>query len=86
MEIQRELAGRNAGLPDDRKMNFRIGVTFGDEVEEEDRIYGDGINIAARVQGLAVAGDVCISGRVYDQVENKFNRYIDALCKAGLPE
>ena len=71
VEIQRELAERNADLLDNRKMEFRIGVNLGDVVEEEGRIYGDGVNIAARVEGLAEAGGICISGRAYDQVENK---------------
>ena len=71
VEIQREIAERNADLPYERKMEFRIGVNLGDVVEEEGRIYGDGVNIAARVEGLAEAGGICISGRVYDQVENK---------------
>ena len=70
-EIQKELAEQNADLPDGRKMEFRIGLNVGDVVEEEDRIYGDGVNIAARVQGLAKAGGICISGSVYDHVENK---------------
>jgi len=73
VEIQRELAGRNAELPHGRKMEFRIGANVGDIVEEEGRIYGDGVNIAARVEGLAEAGGICISGRVYDQVENKLD-------------
>jgi adenylate cyclase len=72
-KIQRELAERNSELPDERKMKFRIGVNVGDVVEEGDRIYGDGINIAARIENLADAGGVCISGRVYDQVENKLD-------------
>ena len=73
VEIQRDLAERNTQLPYDRKMEFRIGVNVGDVVEEEKRIYGDGVNIAARIEALADAGGVCISGRVYDQVENKFD-------------
>lgn len=73
VEIQGELAERNAELPKDRRMKFRIGVNVGDVVEDEDRIYGDGVNIAARVESLAEAGGICISGRVYDQVENKLN-------------
>jgi formylglycine-generating enzyme required for sulfatase activity/class 3 adenylate cyclase len=73
VEIQRQLAERNAELADGRKMEFRIGVNVGDVVEEEDRIYGDGVNIAARVEGLAIAGGICISGRVYDHVENKLD-------------
>ncbi len=73
VEIQNELAERNTELSDNRKMEFRIGVNVGDVVEEEDRIYGDGVNIAARVEGLAKAGGICISGRVYDHVENKID-------------
>jgi TolB-like protein/class 3 adenylate cyclase len=71
VEIQRELAERNAELADHRKMAFRIGVNLGDVIEEEGRIYGDGVNIAARVESLAEPGGICISGRAYDQVENK---------------
>ncbi len=52
-------------------MEFRIGVNLGDVIEEEGRIYGDGANIAARVEAMAEAGGICISGRAYDQVENK---------------
>jgi adenylate cyclase len=71
VEIQRELAERNAELPENRKMKFRIGVNLGDIIEEDGRIYGDGVNIAARVESLANAGGICISGRAYDQVANK---------------
>ena len=71
VEIQRELAERNAGLPYNRKMEFRIGVNVGDVVQEDERIYGDGVNIAARVEGMSQAGGICISGRAYDQVLNK---------------
>ena len=71
VEIQRELAERNAELPENRRMQFRIGVNLGDVIEEEGRIYGDGVNIAARVEAMAEAGGICVSGRAYDQVENK---------------
>jgi TolB-like protein/class 3 adenylate cyclase len=73
VEIQRELAERNAELPEERKMLFRIGVNLGDVVEEEDRIYGDGVNITARLESLAEAGGICISGIVYDQIETKLD-------------
>ncbi|MHC4791720.1 MAG: tetratricopeptide repeat protein [Planctomycetota bacterium] len=73
VEIQRELAERNAQLPEERKMLFRIGVNLGDVVEEEDRIYGDGVNITARLESLAEAGGICISGTTYDQVETKLD-------------
>ena len=69
--IQDALEELNAQLADHRKMEFRIGINLGDVIEDGDRIYGDGINIAARVQGLAQAGGVYISGTVYDQVRNK---------------
>jgi len=71
VEIQRDLAERNTELPYNRKMEFRIGINLGDVIEEEGRIYGDGVNIAARVESLSEAGGICISGRVYDQVANK---------------
>lgn len=71
VEIQRELAERNAELPDDRKMQFRIGINLGDVVKEEGRIYGDGVNIAARMQSLAEPGGICISGSVHDSVESR---------------
>ena len=56
VEVQRELAQRNAELPDQRKMEFRIGINLGDIVVERERIYGDGVNIAARLEGLAEGG------------------------------
>jgi adenylate cyclase len=78
-EIQRELKIRNDNLPKDRKMLFRIGVNLGDVVEEEGRIYGDGINIAARIESLAEGGGICISGTVYDQVQNKLGLEYESL-------
>jgi len=71
VEVQRELEAKNADLPDPRKMQFRIGINLGDVVLEKGRIYGDGVNIAARVERLAEPGGICISGTVYDQVENR---------------
>jgi TolB-like protein len=71
VELQRELAERNAELPENRRMQFRIGVNLGDVLQEGDRIYGDGVNIAARMESLAGAGEICISGTVYDAIENK---------------
>jgi len=81
VEIQRELAERNAELPDHRKMQFRIGVNLGDVIDEDGRIYGDGVNIAARVESLAEAGGICISGRAHDQVENKLGLEYEDLGK-----
>jgi len=71
VEIQRELARRNAELPESRRMEFRIGVNLGDVVTEGERIYGDGVNIAARMEGLAEGGGICLSGTVYDAIGNK---------------
>jgi class 3 adenylate cyclase len=71
VEIQRELAERNSELPHERRMRFRIGVNLGDVVEDGERIYGDGVNIAARMEGLAEGGGICISGTVHDHVKHK---------------
>jgi class 3 adenylate cyclase/ABC-type glycerol-3-phosphate transport system substrate-binding protein len=71
VEIQRELEVRNAGLPENRMMKFRIGINLGDVIEEGERIYGDGVNIAARIEAFADGGTICISGTVYDQVKRK---------------
>jgi adenylate cyclase len=71
VEIQEVIRAKNAELPEDRKMEFRIGINLGDVIQEGERIYGDGVNIAARVEGLAEAGGICISGSAYEQIENK---------------
>ena len=71
VQIQRELQAKNADLPDNRRMPFRMGVNLGDVVEEADRIYGDGVNIAARLEGLAEPGGICISRTAYDHLKNK---------------
>jgi TolB-like protein/class 3 adenylate cyclase/Flp pilus assembly protein TadD len=71
VEIQEELATRNAELPENRRMEFRIGVNLGDVIHEEERIYGDGVNIAARIESLADGGGICISGSAFEQVKNK---------------
>jgi TolB-like protein/class 3 adenylate cyclase len=71
VEIQKELSECNAELPENRRMLFRIGVNLGDVVEEDHRIYGDGVNIAARLESLAEAGGICISRTAYGQIKNK---------------
>ncbi len=70
-EIQQALKARNAELPEPRRMEFRIGINLGDVIIEAERIYGDGVNVAARVEGLAEPGGICLSGTAYDQVEGK---------------
>jgi adenylate cyclase len=84
VEIQRKLDELNKELPSERKMKFRIGVNVGDVVEEEDRIYGDGVNIAARVEGMAEAGGICITGRAFDQVKNKLKLGYEFLGEHGV--
>ncbi|SRR5712692_1978130 len=69
--IQRELKLRNAELPAHRRMEFRIGINLGDVMVDGEQIYGDGVNIAARVQALADAGGICISGTVHEHIKNK---------------
>jgi adenylate cyclase len=71
VEIQNQLKDRNANLPDDRKMAFRIGVNLGDFIQSEDAIYGGGVNVAARIEGLAKPGGICISRTAFDQLKNK---------------
>jgi adenylate cyclase len=71
VEIQEVVRAKNAELPEERRMEFRIGVNLGDVIQEGERIYGDGVNIAARVEGLADGGGICISGSAYEQIENK---------------
>jgi adenylate cyclase len=71
IDVQNELAGKNAARPMDGRMLFRIGINLGDVIVEGEDIYGDGVNIAARLQASAPAGGIVISNTVYDQVRNK---------------
>jgi adenylate cyclase len=84
VEIQRVLQARNAALPTDRRMEFRIGVHSGEVRLEGDRVYGDGVNIAARLEELAEPGGVCVSGTVYEQVEKKLNVDLEDLGEQAL--
>ena len=80
VEIQKSLEGHNIELESDRRMQFRIGVNLGDVIEEADgTIYGDGVNIAARMEALAEGGGVCISSTIYDAVEGKLSFGFDFL-------
>jgi len=71
VEIQNELAVRNTDIPEDRKVRFRIGVNLGDVIVDRDDIYGNGVNVAARLEGLADPGGICVSGSVLEQVRGK---------------
>jgi adenylate cyclase len=79
VEIQRQLAERNAPLEADRRMWFRIGIHLGDVIVERDDLFGDDVNIAARLQSIAEPGGVLISGTVFDHVKNKLTLNFDAL-------
>ena len=70
-EIQQAMAERNTGVPEDKRIVFRIGVNLGDVVIEGDDIHGDGVNVAARLEGLAEPGGICVSGAVHDQVRDR---------------
>jgi adenylate cyclase len=71
VEIQQAMAARNAELPEERKMLLRIGINVGDVMVKDEDIFGDGVNVAARLQGLAVPGGICISRAVRDQLRDK---------------
>jgi adenylate cyclase len=69
--VQKEIETRNAELTKNRRMEFRIGINLGDVIDEKDRLYGDGVNIAARLESLADPGGICISKTAFDQIETK---------------
>ena len=71
--VQKEIKTRNEKLPENRKMLFRIGITLGDVIQDGEKIYGEGVNVAARLESLAEPGGISISGVVYDQVKKKLN-------------
>lgn len=79
VRVQRDLFERNAALPDDRRMAFRIGINLGDVMVEGGDLFGEGVNIAARLQGLAEPGGILISGPVFEQVKNKLSLGFDYL-------
>src|SRR6266852_2970514 len=69
MEIQRAIAERNAAIPKDRRIEFRIGINVGDVIIEKADIYGDGVNSDGRIEGIDKAGEVCISRQALDQID-----------------
>jgi adenylate cyclase len=77
--VQRVMADRNANVPGDRRMLFRIGINLGDVLIEGDDILGDGVNVAARLEGIAEPGGICISDDVYRQVQGKVStEFVDS--------
>jgi adenylate cyclase len=73
VEVQRAMANRNANLPEGRRIEFRIGINVGDIVSDEGDIFGDGVNVAARLEGLSEPGGICVSGRVHEDVQGKLD-------------
>ena len=71
VEVQREMAARNKGVPAERRIHFRIGVNIGDIIIDDNDIFGDGVNVAARLEALAEPGGICVSRVVRDQVRDK---------------
>ncbi|MSO66020.1 MAG: adenylate/guanylate cyclase domain-containing protein [Alphaproteobacteria bacterium] len=79
VEVQQELKAKNEALPANRRMEFRIGINLGDVIVKDGDLFGDGVNIAARLQDLAAPGGICISGPVFEQVRNKLTIGFDYL-------
>jgi class 3 adenylate cyclase len=87
--VQKRFKEKNRGLPENRKMEFRIGINLGDVIEHGNRIYGDRVNIAARLEAIADPGGICISRTVYDQVEDKLSlnyRYLGEKKVKNIPK
>src|SRR5215469_10960399 len=76
-EIQRGMAERNEGTPPEKRIEFRIGINLGDVIVEEHDIFGDGVNVAARLEGLAEPGGICVSRVVRDQVRDRLHHTFD---------
>ncbi|MEE8043432.1 MAG: adenylate/guanylate cyclase domain-containing protein [Pseudomonadales bacterium] len=77
--FQEGMAERNADAPEDRRMEFRVGVNLGDVIVQDDDVFGDGVNVAARMEGLAEPGGICVSGTVFDQIKGKLDLELDDL-------
>jgi len=73
VEVQCEMAAQNAGVPEDRRIQFRIGINLGDIIKDGRDIYGDGVNVAARLEALAEPGGICVNRVVRDQVRDKLD-------------
>ena len=73
VDVQREMTGRNAGVPPDNRIEFRIGINVGDIVVEDGDIFGDGVNVAARLEALAEPGGICVAARVQEDAAGKLD-------------
>jgi class 3 adenylate cyclase len=73
VDVQRGMVARNAQVPEDKRIEFRIGVHVGDIIVEDDDIFGDGVNVAARLEGLAEPGGICVSARVQEDAEGRLD-------------
>ena len=84
--IQKTMAERNATVEVDRQMRFRIGINLGDVIDDDARVYGDGVNIAARLESIAEPGGICISGKVHDEIARKGWRRLPRPWRAAAEE
>ena len=84
VEIQQRMKRRNADVPEDRRIQFRIGINLGDIIFDDDDIFGDGVNIAARLEGLAEIGGICVTAAVHDQVSDRLDVAFDDLGEKSL--
>ena len=71
--VQRGMPGRNADVPEDKRIEFRVGIHQGDVIVEDNDIFGDGVNVAARLEGLANPGGICVSARVHEDVAGRLD-------------
>src|SRR6202790_4599062 len=78
-EVQRAMIDRDAQMPDERRIRFRIGINLGDVIAEGEDIFGDGVNVAARLEALAEPGGICVSGTVHDQIRDRLPYPFDDL-------
>jgi len=78
-DIQQAMVARNADEPEDRRMTFRVGINIGEVIVDGDDIIGDGVNIAARIQGICQPGGICLSGKVHDEVKGKLDAAFEDL-------
>ena len=83
-EVQIRMRRRNSDVPEDRRIQFRIGINLGDIIFDEDDIYGDGVNVAARIEQLADTGGVCVTQAVYDQVCDRIDVQFEDLGEKSL--